>query len=299
MKTDKLFYRIFLTQPGILAELIPGIPPDCEFEYCAPVIKEQEFRHDGVLTPIGDDLNLPIVFLEAQMQPDKGFYGRYFAEVYLYLKQYNISGSWRGLIILKSRSHELGSEIPYRSILKEDVQRLYLEDLLSETDLSPNLGILQLIVLPQNRVGEAAQKLLQNVENKTQFTQRLDLIEAILVSKFPQISPEEILKMLDLKTADITQTRFYRDVFQLGAKEGKAEGRQEGRQEGKQEGKQEGEAQLIIRQVNRRCGVLSPNQEAQIRSLDLNQLESLGEALLDFTTIADLEAWLNGTHQKK
>jgi predicted transposase YdaD len=291
MKTDKLFYRIFLTQPGILAELIPGIPPDCEFEYCAPVIKEQEFRHDGVLTPIGDDLNLPIVFLEAQMQPDKGFYGRYFAEVCLYLKQYNISRPCRGLIILKSRGHQLGSEIPYRSILKEDVQRLYLEDLLSETDLSPNLGILQLIVLPQNRVGEAAQKLLQNVENKTQFTQRLDLIEAILVSKFPQISPEEILKMLDLKTADITQTRFYRDVFQLGAKEGKAEGRQEGRQEG--------EAQLIIRQINRRCGVLSPNQEAQIRSLDLNRLESLGEALLDFTTIADLEAWLNGTHQEQ
>jgi predicted transposase YdaD len=220
------------------------------------------------------------------MQTDKGFYGRYFAEVYLYLKQYNISRPWRGLIIIKSRGHELGSEIPYGD-LQQKVQRLYLEDLLSETDLSPNLGILQLIVLPQKRVGEAAQKLLQNVENKTQFTQRLDLIEAILVSKFPQISPEEILKMLDLKTADITQTRFYRDVFQLGAKEGKAEGRQEG------------EAQLIIRLLKRRCGVLSPNQEAQIRSLDLNQLESLGEALLDFTTIADLEAWLNGTHQQK
>jgi predicted transposase YdaD len=184
----------------------------------------------------------------------------------------------------------LAVAIPYGDLEKK-VQRLYLEDLLSETDLSPNLGILQLIVLPQNRVGEAAQKLLQNVENKTQFTQRLDLIEAILVSKFPQISPEEILKMLDLKTADITQTRFYRDVFQLGAKEG--------RQEGRQEGKQEGEAQLIIRLLNRRCGVLSPNQEAQIRSLDLNQLESLGEALLDFTTMADLEAWLNGTHQEK
>jgi predicted transposase YdaD len=105
--------------------------------------------------------------------------------------------------------------------------------------------------------------------------------------------------MLDLKTADITQTRFYRDVFQLGAKEGRQEGKAEGKAEGKQEGKQEGEAQLIIRQVNRRCGILSPNQEAQIRSLDLNQLESLGEALLDFTTIADLEAWLNGTHQEK
>ncbi|WP_225880354.1 Rpn family recombination-promoting nuclease/putative transposase [Anabaenopsis elenkinii] len=65
----------------------------------------------------------------------------------------------------------LAVAIPYGDLEKK-VQRLYLKDLLSETDLSPNLGILQLIVLPQNRVGEAAQKLLQNVENKTQFTQR-------------------------------------------------------------------------------------------------------------------------------
>ncbi|MFM5888228.1 MAG: DUF2887 domain-containing protein, partial [Dolichospermum sp.] len=50
MKTDKLFYRIFLNQPGLLAELLPGIPPDCQFDYSAPVIKEQEFRHDGILT---------------------------------------------------------------------------------------------------------------------------------------------------------------------------------------------------------------------------------------------------------
>ncbi|MDH6087475.1 DUF4351 domain-containing protein, partial [Umezakia ovalisporum] len=113
----------------------------------------------------------------------------------------------------------------------------------------------------------------------------------ILVSKFPQMSPEEIFKMLDLKTADITQTRFYRDVFALGA--------QEGRAEGIAEGKQEGEAQLIIRLLHRRCGGLSPSEETQIRSLDLNQLESLGEALLDFTTIADLEAWLNAIHQGK
>jgi predicted transposase YdaD len=174
---------------------------------------------------------------------------------------------------------------------------------LSATDLSPNLAILQLIVLPGNRVGKAARKILENVVSPKEFTDRLDLIEAILVSKFPQMSPEEIFKMLDLKTADITQTRFYRDVFALGAQEGRAEGKAEGRAEGKAEGraegKQEGEAQLIIRLLHRRCGGLSPSEETQIRSLDLNQLESLGEALLDFTTIADLEAWLNGIHQGK
>ncbi|NDJ17912.1 DUF4351 domain-containing protein [Myxacorys almedinensis A] len=33
---------------------------------------------------------------------------------------------------------------------------------------------------------------------------------------------------------------------------------------------------------------------SQIETLSLEQLESLGEALLEFETIADLEAWLQG-----
>jgi hypothetical protein len=32
----------------------------------------------------------------------------------------------------------------------------------------------------------------------------------------------------------------------------------------------------------------------QIQSLSFEQLEELGEALLDFTTLADLEAWFVG-----
>ena len=289
MKTDKLFYRIFLNQPGLLAELLPGIPPDCQFDYSAPVIKEQEFRHDGILTPLGKDPNLPLVFLEAQMQPDTDFYGRYFAETYLYLKQYKIIRPWRGLLILKSRGHDLGSEIPYQFQLDNQVQRLYLQDLLHQNCLSPNLALLQLIILPKTKTIQAAQNLLESSKGQPEFRQKLDLVEAILVNKFPNLSLEEILKMLNLKTADITQTRFYQDVFQLGI--------QEGRQEGRQEGKQEGEANLIIRLLNRRLGVVTPNQENQIRSLSLPGLEALGEALLDFTNPTDIDTWLN-THRK-
>jgi predicted transposase YdaD len=79
MKTDKLFYRIFLSQPELIAELLSGIPAGCEFEYSAPVVKEKEVRLDGLLMPKSDDLAVPLVFLEAQMQPDEGFYGRFFA----------------------------------------------------------------------------------------------------------------------------------------------------------------------------------------------------------------------------
>ncbi|MFN7502487.1 MAG: DUF2887 domain-containing protein [Dolichospermum sp.] len=307
MKTDKLFYRIFLNQPGLLAELLPGIPPDCQFDYSAPVIKEQEFRHDGILTPVENDPSLPLVFLEAQMQPDTDFYGRYFAEIYLYLKQYKIISPWRGLLIIKSRRHDLGSEIPYQYQLDNQVQRLYLQDLLHQNPLSPNLALLQLIILPKTKTVQAAQNLLESSKGQAEFRQKLDLVEAILVNKFPNLSLEEILKMLDLKTADITQTRFYRDVFQLGRQEGEQKGRQEGEQKGRLEGEQkgrlegeqEGEAKLIIRQLKHRFGVMTPNQETQIRTLSVPMLEALGEVLLDFINPTDLDTWLSNQENLK
>ncbi|WP_199248567.1 DUF4351 domain-containing protein [[Phormidium] sp. ETS-05] len=89
--------------------------------------------------------------------------------------------------------------------------------------------------------------------------------------------------MLDLREADVTQTRFYREVLQIG--------RQEGRQEGSQEGEQLGEENLILRQISRRFGALTPEQVSQIRSLSIPQRSSLGEALLDFQSLGELDSW--------
>jgi predicted transposase YdaD len=120
---------------------------------------------------------------------------------------------------------------------------------------------------------------------------RLDLVEAILINKFPQLSIEEVRLMLNLKEADITQTRFYQEVFQIGQQEGQ----QIGRQEGQQIGRQEGEIEIVLRLLNRRCGQLSIAQQEKVRSLQINDIENLGEALLDFKGMADLEIWLDGT----
>jgi predicted transposase YdaD len=70
------------------------------------------------------------------------------------------------------------------------------------------------------------------------------------------------------------------------------EGRQEGRLEGRQEGRLEGEASVTFRLLNRRCGPLSDATTARIKTLPLEQLEALAEALLDFSGPADLAAWL-------
>jgi hypothetical protein len=54
------------------------------------------------------------------------------------------------------------------------------------------------------------------------------------------------------------------------------------------------EQALILRQLNRKVGSIDDRTSAQINSLSINQLEALGEALLDFGSITDLESWLNG-----
>jgi hypothetical protein len=50
---------------------------------------------------------------------------------------------------------------------------------------------------------------------------------------------------------------------------------------------------LILRQLTRRLGELPADLRSQVEALPLAQLEALGEALLDFTGLSDLQAWLN------
>jgi predicted transposase YdaD len=70
------------------------------------------------------------------------------------------------------------------------------------------------------------------------------------------------------------------------------ESEQRGRTEGINVGRTEGERSLILRQLSRRVGILSSETRSQVESLSLDQLESLGEALLDFSSGADLDRWL-------
>lgn len=81
-------------------------------------------------------------------------------------------------------------------------------------------------------------------------------------------------------------------AIEEGKREGLQEGKREGLREGKREGLQEGEANLLMRLLNRRFGSISPELESRIRSLPVESLEMLGEALFDFESEADLLHWL-------
>jgi predicted transposase YdaD len=63
--------------------------------------------------------------------------------------------------------------------------------------------------------------------------------------------------------------------------------------EAKEEGREEQAIALVTRQLTRRLGQeLSEEVRSQLLTLSLPVLEDLGEALLDFTSLAQLQAWL-------
>jgi Domain of unknown function (DUF4351) len=64
-------------------------------------------------------------------------------------------------------------------------------------------------------------------------------------------------------------------------------------QRDKEQAIQSGEQRLILRLLNRRIGEINASLIERVRGLSIEQLENLGEALLDFSGVADLEAWLN------
>jgi predicted transposase YdaD len=148
------------------------------------------------------------------------------------------------------------------------VERFYLEDLIPLQELSPNLELLRLLVVSPEEATESARRLLSQEATEEVFRRRLDLVESILVNKFPALSLEEIREMLDITNVRLQDTQFYKDVFR------------------------EGEAEILLRLLTRRCGELSLEQQQRVKSLSGAQREALADALLDFTGMADFQQWL-------
>jgi predicted transposase YdaD len=78
---------------------------------------------------------------------------------------------------------------------------------------------------------------------------------------------------------ELQQTRIYREAVA------------EGEVIGLERGRSEGEQALVLKLLTRKLGKINAESQARVNSLTIDRLESLGEALLDFTSIADLEAW--------
>ena len=62
--------------------------------------------------------------------------------------------------------------------------------------------------------------------------------------------------------------------------------------QGLEQGRSAGERQLVLKLLTRKLGGLSPELITKVSELSLDRLETLGEDLLDFQVVGDLENWL-------
>ena len=109
-----------------------------------------------------------------------------------------------------------------------------------------------------------------------------ELEEQVFQEELDTIESEERAQVMEIVTS----------WMRTGIKQGRQEGLEEGRQEGLQEGLQR-ETELILRQLKRKIGQLAPEMESQVKRLEIEELENLGEALLDFEQLEDLTTWLS------
>ena len=290
MKTDTIFFEIFQKLPQTLFELL-GEPAELEaqYDFCSVEVKQTAFRIDGVFIPKSGVTDQTVTFVEVQFQKDDGLYERLFSEIMMYLAQNPEVEDWRAIAIYPRRSIEQENRYRHRSLLRsEQFQVIYLEELLGVPSDQIGVQLMQLIVSRERDTAQYLEGLVPQLQGKTDFQSQaiIELIGTIMVYKFPQLSREEIEAMFTV--SDLKQTKVYQEALD----EGRAEGIEEGREQGLEQGLFEGELALLFRLINRRIGPIAPETEAQIRNLSLEQIEALGEALLDFSDRADLDQWL-------
>ena len=280
MHTDTIFYQIFLTFHTLLFEIL-GEPTEnaTDYKFTSVEVKEKAFRFDGIF--MADSLEKPIYFVEVQFQPKPDFYWELIAEINIYLNQFKPVQDWQGVALFAKRSLDVGELTAYQQELINSgrIKRIYLDEL---PPGSIGMGLIELIVSQEAQAPELVKTLMARtkteVENDREKQGIIELLETVLLSKFSQLSRQEIEAMF--LVSDIKQTRVYQEA------------KQEGREEGREEGRQNGEMILLIRQLSKRFGKLKDIYIENINSLNIEQLEKLGEALLDFADINDLETWL-------
>ena len=140
-----------------------------------------------------------------------------------------------------------------------DNQRLipiYLDEL-GESE-SVAIAIIQLITSPESD----APKIVQGLKQRNLNPDIMELVEAVLVSKFKNLSREEIEAMFTL--SDIKNTRVYKDAL----REGELKGLQRGLRKGLLKGRQEIALNLL------KSG-MDIEQVAQVTDLKVEQVRQL------------------------
>ena len=132
---------------------------------------------------------------------------------------------------------------------------------------------------PQDLLSQVAESVakIEEIEIKRDIVACTEILAGLRFEKklISQLLREDIMR----------ESVIYQDILQKGE--------EKGRKEGEKRGEQQGEQRTIIRQLNRRFGELDSSLVDRIKTLNIEKLDNLADALLDFSNINNLVNWLN------
>jgi predicted transposase/invertase (TIGR01784 family) len=264
VKTDSLFYQIFLRFPDSFFDLIGQPQPvAANYQFTSQEVKQLSFRLDGLFMPLREDSQQPLYLVEVQFQPDDTLYYRLFAELFLFLRQYQPPHPWQIVVIYPHRGVEREQSLHFGEILNlSSVRRIYLDELPQNPSLG--IGVIKLVVESETAAVRTAQTLMERtreeITDQSSQRQLINLIESIIIYKLPQKSREEIEAMFEL--SDLKQTRVYQEALA------------EGEERGLERGLERGERLVVENLLRVRFGELDPPLQAIIsRILQLSPEE--------------------------
>lgn len=122
-------------------------------------------------------------------------------------------------------------------------------------------------------------QVVSQLEELPDAAQRNNLMAATSILSGLRLDRETIARVI--RSEIMRESVIYQDILAEGEARGEARGIAEG------------ETRIVMRLLNRRVGEIPVAISNQIQQLTVPQLEELGEALLDFSSLADLENWLS------
>jgi predicted transposase/invertase (TIGR01784 family) len=136
-------------------------------------------------------------------------------------------------------------------------------------------GLLPYAVLAKTVDKEAVlQQVIERIQQVGDRRQESNLTAATGILAGLELSQAIIRRLI--RSEIMQESVIYQEILREGEARGRAD---------------EGRA-LITRLLTRKFGNIAPELVNQVNQLSIEQLESLGEALLDFSSIADLENYL-------
>jgi predicted transposase/invertase (TIGR01784 family) len=261
----------------LLFEFLDDPPENADrYRFDSVAVKETKFEIDGVFLPPSGRKGI-VYFCEVQFQLDKQLYERLWSESSRYFFQNRKRFlDWQAVVIYPSRSMEQKDLYAHRSLLNGgQLHRVYLEEL-GDMDALP-LGLAAMVLTTKTKkvMPGLAKGLVDRAKQEVTHPEEkgaiINMVSTIMVHQFTNLSRQEVDKMLGIR---LEETRVYQDA--------------------KEEGREEGQKALLIRLLNRQIGKKLPKKlNALVEGLSFAQIERLGDALLDFKSIADLETWLD------